>query len=263
MRVRSIESVRQPCAQRGMALVLVLWIVAALAIFASSLGRVVRSEASVIGVTRQMAEGRALGEAAIYQVLQRIALKPMEFRDYAVVPVPTPKGIIEVAILPWSGLVNINDAPPALLALLLSKAAGLGGGAAEALAQAIVQARNGVDSRQPLRPAWDAPEDLLQVPGMTYAIFSSIRDFIVADSDGRGVVNPGAAPETLRPWLEGGGVASQQGLSGSRYSLIAKVPFDGLGEAWVMRQVDVTGPSGPGRLPWTVLSALQTWKGRL
>ena len=129
MRRCTIENTCRSDSQRGMALVLVLWIVAALAIFASSLGRVVRSEASVIAVTRQMAEGRALGEAAIYQVLQRIALKPMEFRDSAVLQVPTPKGIIDVAVVPWSGLVNINDAPPALLALLLSKVAGLGGGA--------------------------------------------------------------------------------------------------------------------------------------
>ena len=262
MKGRSITFMRRSVMQRGMALVLVLWIVAALAIFASSLGRVVRSEASLIGVTRQMAEGRALGEAAIYQLLQRIALKPTEFREYAVIPVPTAKGIIEVALVPWSGLVNINDAPPALLALLLSKAAGLGGGAAEALAQAIVQSRIGVDNRQPLRPAWDAPEDLLQVPGMTYGIFASIRDFIVADSDGRGVVNPGAAPEGLKPWLEGG-AGSQQGVTGSRYTLIAKVPFDGAGEALITRQVDVPGGMGPGRLPWTVLAASQTWKGRL
>src|SRR2546427_13011911 len=50
--------------ERGMALVLVLWIVAALAVFASSLGGVVRQEAAVGGVSRNLATGRAAGEAA-------------------------------------------------------------------------------------------------------------------------------------------------------------------------------------------------------
>ncbi|WP_232533510.1 hypothetical protein [Delftia acidovorans] len=73
---------------QGMALVLVLWIVAALSIFATSLGKVVRQEASVVGITRNMAAGRAQGDAAIYQILQQIALKPHEFRERRVEQVP-------------------------------------------------------------------------------------------------------------------------------------------------------------------------------
>nr|MCA1068069.1 hypothetical protein [Delftia acidovorans] len=248
---------------RGMALVLVLWIVAALAIFANSLGGVVRREAAVAGVARQMAEGRAIGEAAIYQLLQRMVLKPLDFREYTVVPVLLGDRIIEVSITPWSGLVNINDAQPALLSLLLSRAAGLDGGAADALAQAIVQARLVSGGTRPLRPAWDAPEDLLQVPGMTYGILASIRDFIVADSDGRGGINPAAAPEPLRLWLGEGGMASQQGIGSPRFSFIAKVPFEGAGDALVVRQVDLEGGGRPGRLPWIILSASQAWRGRM
>lgn len=68
MRFDSAKPLREQLNERGMALVLVLWIVAAMAIFANSLGGVVRREAAIAGVARQTTESRAIGEAAIYQL---------------------------------------------------------------------------------------------------------------------------------------------------------------------------------------------------
>lgn len=251
--------------QQGMALILVLWIVAALAIFASSLGGVVRQEAAVGGVTRQLAQGRALGEAAIYQVLQRMAVKPADFREFSVVPVSLGGAVVEVDIIPWSGLVNINGASSTLLSALLTQVAGLGQGPAEVLAQAIVQARTGDGQRRVLRPAWESPEDLLQVPGMTYAIYSRLRDFVVADVSARSSINPAAAPAQLQPWLEraDGVAAFRQTTISSRYSLVAKVPFGGGSGVRLVRQVDVQGGTANRRLPWVIFSASQAWVGRM
>lgn len=260
-----MEQPRTKSTQSGMALILVLWIVAALAIFASSLGGVVRQEAAVGGVTRQMIEGRAVGEAAIYQVLQRMAVKPTEFREFGSVSIPLGGKIVEVDIVPWTGLININGAPPALLSGLLVQAAGMGRGAADELAQAIVQARSGPGGQTLQRSPWEAPEDLLQVPGMTYAIFSGLRDFVVADAGGRSGLNPAAAPDVLRNWLESADAAApfRQSVSGPRYSLVARVPFEGSGVAQITMQVFVQGGMGGGRLPWAVLSASQAWRGRM
>lgn len=244
---------------QGMALVLVLWIVAALSIFATSLGKVVRQEASVVGVTRDMAAGRARGEAAIYQVLQQIALKPQEFSERRVEQVPWGGQIIEVEILPWSGLVNINAASPELLGSLFTR---MGLGQGSALAQALVefrQAGKGVVNSV----AWEAPEDLLQIPGVTYGIYAQIRPFIVADTDGRTGINPKAAPAALLAALDGaGGAAFQESLSSPRYRLTARVVFDG-GSVMVVRDADVIGGGSRGSLPWTLLSATQSWVGRI
>ncbi len=129
--------------ERGMALVLVLWIVAALAVFASSLGGVVRQEAAVGGVSRNLATGRAAGEAAIYLALQRMATRPEALREPVLEPVTLPGGqIVEVEVVPWSGLVDINGATPELLAVLFQHAAGLSQGAAMAMAQTVRQARD-------------------------------------------------------------------------------------------------------------------------
>ncbi len=256
---------KEPLARedRGMALVLVLWIVAALAIFASSLGGVVRQEAAVGGVTRNMAEGRAIGEAAIYLTLQRMAASPTNLKAFESVTIPVAGRIIPVEVIPWSGLVNINNAPPALLALVLSRFSGLGSGQAETMAQAIVQTREEM-RRRSIRVPFEATEDLLQVPGMTYAIYAPLRHFVVADSDGRPGVNLEASPMALRAVLETadmGGIRQTQ--SSSRYTLIASVPFDGAGGVQVMRQVDVRQQRQAAQLPWTDFAAMQVWQGRM
>ncbi|OBY86910.1 general secretion pathway protein GspK [Delftia sp. JD2] len=260
-RVRRREAVAR--GDQGMALVLVLWIVAALAIFASSLGGVVRQEAAVGGVTRNMAEGRAVGEAAIYLTLQRMATSPTNLKAFESVTVPVAGRIIPVEVIPWSGLVNINNAPPALLALVLSRFSGLGSGQAEAMAQAIVQTREEM-RRRSIRVPFEATEDLLQVPGMTYAIYAPLRHFVVADSDGRPGVNLEASPLALRAVLETADVGGiRQAQSSSRYTVIARVPFEAAGAVLVMRQVDVRQQRPMGQLPWTDFSSMQVWQGRM
>ncbi|MDR0224943.1 MAG: general secretion pathway protein GspK [Burkholderiaceae bacterium] len=240
-----------------MALVLVLWIVAALSIFASSLGRMVRQEAAVIGVTRNMAEGRAMGEAAIYQLLQQMVLKPAEFSQYQVVQLPWAGRIIEVEVVPWSGLVDINAASQPLLSTLISR---LGGGAGEGIAQALVDARQEARQAAASGFAWESPEDLLQIPGMNYGIYARLKPFVVADIDGRPGVNANAAAPALRQLLDGS--TGQDSTNSTRYRLTARTVFDGQGAVMVMRDVDIGGGS-QGALPWTLLSAAQVWAGRV
>ena len=64
------------------------------------------------------------------------------------------------------------------------------------MAQAIVQTREEM-RRRSIRVPFETTEDLLQVPGMTYAIYAPLRHFVVADSDGRPGVNLEASPLAL------------------------------------------------------------------
>jgi len=247
-----------------MALVLVLWIVAALSLFAGSLAGVLRSEAALASVNRQMVQGRALGEAAIYQVLQRMAVQPRAFDQRQSLAVDVDGRTVEVLVAPWNGLVNINQAPAPLLELLLVHAANLPRAQAGELAQAIVRAREGDAgdiTRRRRRQMWDGTQDLLQVPGMTWAIYESVRDFVVAAAAGSAAVNPDAAAPELLQWLqaETGGAQYLQKTNSQHYTLLAQVPFDGAGTALVMRQASVLGAGG-AHLPWTVLAAAQSWR---
>lgn len=51
--------------QRGMALIVVLWMLAALSLFAASLGTLVRDQAQQAQVQRNLVQGQAIGEAAM------------------------------------------------------------------------------------------------------------------------------------------------------------------------------------------------------
>lgn len=86
--MKSLQRWPIAASNKGMALVLVLWIVAALAIFANSLGGVVRREAAVASVVRNSIYGRGAGEAAIFRLLQKIAIQPSDFAERRVEGVP-------------------------------------------------------------------------------------------------------------------------------------------------------------------------------
>ena len=63
---------RSTISQRGMALIVVLWMLAVLSLFAASLGSQVRDRANQALVQRYLVQGRATGEAAIFLALQQI-----------------------------------------------------------------------------------------------------------------------------------------------------------------------------------------------
>lgn len=256
----AVRRKRNMSRHQGMALVLVLWIVAALSIFAMGLGKTVHQEAALVNVSRNMAYGRAAGEAAIFEALQRLSVQPQPV-DALVVQRATFMGrSIELQIVPWSGLVNINAAPAPLLAMLLQHAGQMPPSQANSLAQALVQARESMRSGS---ANWDAPEDLLQVPGMGYSVFSRIREYLVAEPGGRQGINPAAAPLPLRSWLASSSTAAwQQGGASTRYTIIANVLFEGQGVVRVARQVSIS-QSDPGKLPWRLHAATQTWSGSM
>jgi|GEM_PF-521115 len=249
--------------QRALALVLVLWIVAALSLFAASLAAVLRGEALLAGVGNRLVQGRALGEAAIYQVLQRMAVQPRDFDQRQTVSVEVGDRTIDVLVVPASGLININQAPQPLLELLLEHAAEVPRAQAAELAQAIVQAREGAGgdiTRRRQRQIWESPQDLLQVPGMTWGIYTRVRDFVVANTEG-GSINPEAAAPELLQWLQAAPAGAQylQKRGSQSHTLLAQVPFDGAGTALILRQTSLIGGART-RLPWVITAAAQHWR---
>ncbi len=68
---------RSTISQRGMALIVVLWMLAVLSLFAASLGSQVRDRANQALVQRYLVQGRATGEAAIFLALQQIQQQPI------------------------------------------------------------------------------------------------------------------------------------------------------------------------------------------
>jgi general secretion pathway protein K len=261
--------------QRGVALVAVLWMVAALSIVVTSMSSSVRQEVKAVSAARQSLVGQALGQAAIQLVLQDLASKPggmaqtLSYVDTVFRDTP-----IRVRVLPLTGLIDINNASPALLANLF-KYAGADAKGAEAMAAAAAEWRSAKDSRG--RPAgFEAPEDLLRVRGIDYTLYAKLSGLVTADLQGNGRVSPTAAPDDVLRVLASGYAAPPAGRAmqretaragidttaliseftdsnaqTQRFQLEARVPTPGGNWLLVSRTVDFSG--GPNGLPWRII----------
>ena len=257
---------------RGVALIAVLWIVAALTIIVTGFSRAVRNEVQFVSSARQSVVAQALGDAAVVLVLQKMAanstpVNRLTYLDTLYRNVP-----IRVEIMPLNGLVDINRATSPLLSRLYEVAGGVSPDAAQALALATIEVRERRGERgQPER--FEAIEDLLRVPGVDYDLYARLSSLITADLRGSGRVNPMAAPVGVLAVLANGdaGLAARiarerdAGLesidttaleisftdtsSVRRYRLQARVPLeDG---TWLRTSCDVDlGVSVRDGLPW-------------
>ena len=176
-----------------MILVAVLWIVAALSIIVSGLVHATRNEVRLSAASRQTAIANALGNAAIHMVLQEMAAKPekidrLTYKDVTFRNVP-----IRVQVLPLNGLIDINKASIELLTGLLTNGGKLDAQTAAQAAKGIVDGRL-PSSASPNNRGYEATEDLLRIPGISYDVYANIAPLITVDAQGSGRINPLAAP---------------------------------------------------------------------
>lgn len=193
----------QPRLHAGMALIAVLWIVAALSIMVIGLSGTVRQQVQIAGAQRDQVSGQAVAEAALALALQALAAGS-EQRQPGIVTVQVPYGGYQVAveIAPLNGLISLNGAGVPLLTALLQFGGGLDAGRAQALAHELVAWRDGRPDVDPTAVGaaaaqarrFEAPEDLLLVPGVDYALYARIASLVTADLTGGDQVNPLAAP---------------------------------------------------------------------
>lgn len=264
----------------GLALIAVLWIVAALSLSATGLIHSAKQEIRKATRQRGVAEATAIGDAAIRLVLQDITARQVPLAGPETVMVEFAGRAVRVQVQGLNGLVDINHAPEPLLAALFQHGAGLAPGVAAGLARSVVEWRQ--RPTQGGRPVgFDAPEDLLAVPGVDYALYARIQKLVSASLSGSGLVNPQAAPLPVLVVLAEGNVAlasqlyaqrenlSQPmdtsrlnaafkgGTSGGALNIRAEVPLDGgalqLGRTWWV----ALSSSGRNGLPWRVIEQRQ------
>lgn len=262
---------------QGIALIAVLWIVAALSIVVTGVVHSVRSEVRLVSSARQTIESVALGEAAINLVLQEMVAQPEQLVRFTQVPVMYRGHSMVVETTPLTGLININKAPTPLLANLYKVAGAIDKPAAQALAEATVQTRSERTAKG-RETGFEAVQDLLRVPGMEYGLYARISRLITAEElRGNGLVNPLAAPEEVLAILAEGNTVvavtlaarradgatdidmsalSREFISNapsSRYRLQARVLLPDGSHAVVSRSVELRSDSRLG-LPWRIFN---------
>ena len=180
---------------RGMALIAVLWLVAAMSLIISGVVRSVRVDAQAVGLQRQLLRASVVGDAALLLAMQNLHADPKGL----------PKGqknlsfdfggqSYPVRITPLNGLVDLNNAPVALLAGLYQYAGGADPATAQTLAQDTLVTRQRIN-RKGLPWGFAAADDLLLVPGISYDLYAKVAPLVTAViKNGSGRVNPLAAP---------------------------------------------------------------------
>ncbi len=198
-----------------MALLAVLWIVAALSIIATGITRSLRQEGRVLSLARQEVEAQALGDAAIQIALQALRANPQSMMRAIQADISYRGVTMAVELMPLNGLIDVNTASLPLLQRLFVVAGGLAPDVALAQAQAVVQVRQQPGARGgPQR--FEAEEDLLRVPGIDYDLYARLAPLLTADLRGSGRVNPLAAPVGVLAVLTGGNTAQAAQIVAAR-----------------------------------------------
>lgn len=197
--------------QRGIALVLVLWVMALLTVLMGMQLRESRIAVRLVRASADAQAARAAAEGAVSFCLARL-LEPAV--DPALIDLGA--GVSLGAARTWcraeveSGKVDINRASPELLERIVA-AAGAGAAQAHAIAAAIADYRDADSSalpdgaeeadyaalRLPYGPKnapFDAIDELLQVPGVTPALYADLAPVLTVHSGLRTVDRAFAAP---------------------------------------------------------------------
>ena len=208
-------------AGRGFALILVLWIAALLAVLAASLVSSGRTETRLVHNLVENAKAEALADGAVRRaVFGLLAVDADQAWRAGGGPyrLAYGEGEVRVTISDEDGKVDLNAAPPELLAGLLAQL-GLDADAAEAMADRIVDFRDPDQAPRPHgaedseyaaagRPAgpqnrpFAADSELLGVLGMTPELYRRLRPYITVFS-GAEAVDPRHAPRVVLAAIPG------------------------------------------------------------
>jgi general secretion pathway protein K len=219
--------------ERGIALILVLWLTILLTVIGGSFAYGMRNEALAARNSLSLAQARALADAAIYRTVFEL-MRPRTLADVwsadgTVHAWDEDGSRIAVNALDESGKIDLNTAPDGLIKGLLQTAGELDADTAGRLVDAIDDWKNIGDVPRPngakapeyqaaglnYKPAnapFEAVAELQRVLGMTPAVYNRIADSLTVYSRMAGInpafasrsvllAVPGATPEIVDTYL--------------------------------------------------------------
>lgn len=173
--------------QRGVALALLMWMLAGMSLLVSAIVGQSRSDVQLTSLQLDQARAQAAALAGAHLALRNLYLQQSSGHQMPEAALRSNHHFagyeMQVSLIPASGLVNLNTAPATILTILLQAAGGMGPDGAESLAASIVEWRGG----GPVEGEGDygggpgrlhVEEQVLAVPGMTREVFEGIREYV-------------------------------------------------------------------------------------
>ncbi|MCC6593684.1 MAG: general secretion pathway protein GspK [Xanthomonadales bacterium] len=215
---RTVQARHRRSRQRGVALVLVLWVSVLITVLLASFSLSARVEALQGRNLLDSTRARYAAEAGLHRAAYELRGNNPDTRwvaDGRVYPFEFEGAEIEVQLYDETGKVDLNVTDPLLLAALFEIVGKLQKPAAEALAAAVVDWRdpddlltlNGAEADQyksegrkykPRNAPFETVSELQQVLGMSFELYRELEPLLTIYS-GRAQPNPAfAAPEVLQ-----------------------------------------------------------------
>lgn len=243
--------------QSGVALAIVLWFVAGMAILVAGIVAQARTDVRMAQLHVAKARATALGDGAINLALaELVQLSAADGvpRDLSLFVVGDSD--VYIRVQPVSGLVDLNRVDEKLMQALLGDYARIPGSEARRLAESLQYWRSGEGSGRKRR--FESVEDLLRVNGFNRAEYDAIRDVVSASGRGSTPTRWENAPAALLPLAEGAGRDVRRGnrRAQSEDELLMDGPFrvDALvnigDETWLRRRWYDTGVVNDSVLPY-------------
>ncbi len=192
--------------ERGIALILVIWMVALLSVVAMVAAGSARTDLQIARNLLDGAKVRSLAEGGVWWMIDRLLDRDaatLERADGTATRLLFDGNSIEIAIQDEGGKIDVNVADAVLLASLC-RVVGLGA-EAEAIADGIVRYREqgrGDSSAETTRQAFNVIEELRLVPGIDPQRYARILPFVTVYT-GDGHINPRTAPREVIMALPG------------------------------------------------------------
>ncbi len=194
--------------QKGVALAMMLWFIAALALLVAGMVSLARTDVRQVQLQLQQAQAAAAGDGASLLAMRDLLLleEEGEFKGRGILDHRYTVGGLSVRIkaLPSTGLVNLSRASPELLASVFELGAGLSEEQGQEIAKNIIVWRGPKPAEEnetatnyenagktgPRYGQFETVEDLMQVLGVNRDIYERIENLLVASALGQVGIDP-------------------------------------------------------------------------
>lgn len=270
--------------QRGVALAIVLWFLAAMSLLVGGIVYQGRVDVQLAQAHVARAKAIAAGDGAIHMMVARFMSAPVDGVESSGSENGGQPGLkgrfvlgdssVAVEMVPASGLIDVFNSPPRILAALIAHRTGLSAERSKQLADNVVELRSPLARRSRRQQSGEGatsrlstPEDLLRVPGFSRAMLDAVADDIRAVRGGRDELNWAAAPDGLIEALRGSDpqraatLLDRRGGSGGNrlwnaraedlFRVDAVVNYGG--QQWLRRRWVQLSPGKDSELPWRIM----------
>lgn len=211
----AVLAIKLPYRQKGLALIVVIWMLTLMMIMASSFAKTMRRETAVLTNAKALTQARALAEAGIN--IAMLNLLPMDEKlrwrsDSSLYEVPFEDARIRIRISDESGKFDLNNGDPNMLKSLLSSL-GIAEEEVMQLGSAIIDWRdgddiqlpNGAEKEQyqkaglkfgPSNKAFESVDELQMVLGMKPEYFKQLEPLVTVFSHSNSI-NPSKASREI------------------------------------------------------------------